>query len=606
VRLPLRWKILLFTVVPLAALGIATLWVLHGTLSRQVHGNVREELTRAAAVFENMLAARAEELAVAGQVIVQDPKFFAVLTLPAAESDPQFRATVGGVARDFNAITHADVFEVLNQGGRRVASVGADATSEHGRSALVKQALQGELVSGIVVEPQAHYQAIVTPIVAGRRVVGALVLGKRIGQELAERLRSLTRSEVTFLSAGQVTGSTLAHGADRGGLVSALGTRPAESFSARSEVFELNVQRDTYVTLARHIPATSPAQRQLYVMQRSLNVETEFLRQIRTHLIELGLVAGILVLTAGFLIARSITSPVQTLVRGAAEMERGNYDFPMEVRSRDEIGYLAARFKEMRRQQRVYVKSLEEVARMKSEFISVASHELRTPISIISGFQELMRDGRLGPLTEQQRDAVQAIGRSVGTLLRIAEDATRIAQVENERMILDRREHRVAYLLDEAVADALSHAPGRRVPVTIEVSSDLGSVRLDGPRFAQAVSQLVRNGIRFTPDGGRVTVRGRRDDDELVIEVRDTGVGIPREKLGQVFERSLIIRDSLHHHSSTTLEFNSAGLGLGLPIARGIVEAHGGTLSVESEPGRGSVFLIRVRLHVEMLLERAA
>jgi signal transduction histidine kinase len=131
-------------------------------------------------------------------------------------------------------------------------------------------------------------------------------------------------------------------------------------------------------------------------------------------------------------------------------------------------------------------------------------------------------------------------------------------------------------------------------------------VNADGPSLTQALANLVSNGIRFTPDGGRVEVRAYREDPWLVITVRDTGVGIEPGNLSKIFERAFVVRDSLNHHSSSTLEFNSAGLGLGLSIARGIVEAHEGWLTVESEPGQGSTFMHRVPLGGVAELEHAA
>jgi signal transduction histidine kinase len=107
------------------------------------------------------------------------------------------------------------------------------------------------------------------------------------------------------------------------------------------------------------------------------------------------------------------------------------------------------------------------------------------------------------------------------------------------------------------------------------------------------VLQLVRNGIRFTPDGGRVEVIARNQDGELVIEVADTGIGIPQDRLPSLYQHVVVVRDALRHHSSNALEFNSAGLGLGLSIARGIVVAHSGALSVTSTVDVGSRFTIR-------------
>ena len=123
-RSHLRWRILLFTSLPLVALALGTIWVVDRNVSRQVHANLEEDLRRATAVFEDMLDERAEQLRIASRVIVRDPRFFSVLTLPGSHQEEAYRNTVSGVARDFNTIAHADLLEVLDDHGRSVASVG--------------------------------------------------------------------------------------------------------------------------------------------------------------------------------------------------------------------------------------------------------------------------------------------------------------------------------------------------------------------------------------------------------------------------------------------------------------------------------------------------
>ncbi len=607
-RLSLRTKILFFTVLPIVTLVFATLWMLNHRLTRQVSQGIHDDLRRASAVVENALEARDRALELASLVIVQDPKFFSVLTIPGSERDAQLRATVAGVASDFNSITQADLFEVMDVAGHGLASVGRETSDARDRQVLVQAALAGRPVRGILASAGGFLQVQATPVFAGGRVIGALLLGARIDGAFAEQLKSMTRSEVTFVSRGQSTASTLERGEDRLAAVQATGRLGAGAMPAGStgEVLEVRAPAHTYLTLIRPLPESEHGERQTYVMQRSLDVEMAFLREMQTGLLELGVVALLVALLAGALIAERITSPVQRLVRGAEEMERGNYEFPLDVRSRDEIGYLATRFHDMRQKQRDYVGRLEEAARLKSEFISVASHELRTPISIIRGFQELMVQGHLGPVSGEQREALGTIGRSLDGLTRLAEDATRMAQIEDQDLTLSRSECSVKGLIEEAVRAARVDAPGRQVQVCLDVEEGLGTVWVDGPRLGQAVANLVRNGIRFTRDEGQVSVRARATRGALEIAVQDTGIGIARDKQAHLFERAGMVRDSLHHHSSSTLEFNSAGLGLGLSIARGIVAAHGGTILVDSEVGRGSTFTLLIPLEREPALALTA
>jgi signal transduction histidine kinase len=607
-HLALRAKIVLFTVLPVATLVIGALWMVNRTISSQVQHGIRASLLRSTAVLENMLNSESRQLSIHGRVIARDPHFLSVSLLPNLHGSSASRARVAAVARSFNAITSSEVFEILDPQGRVVASVGARALDPRVRRKLARAALAGNLEGSVESLPDGQYLVTPTPVVSAGRVQGILLLGSRIGAALAQKLRSFTRSEVTFFSGQVQTLSTLPQAEEREALSRTISAVEQASGLTTSpdQVLEVRTSSDVYLTLARHLPRTAPAERQVYVMQRPLSRETEFLRTMQAGLVQLGVIALIVALLAGFLVAERILAPVRRLVRGAEEMEVGNFDYPLDLTSHDEIGYLATRFDEMRRQQRAYINSLEDAARVKSEFITVASHELRTPISVVQGYEQLMLDGQLGPVTNEQRAALESIARSVTDLTRIAENATRMAQIQGERLVLARETQEVAPLVAEAVQTALAEAPTRRLRISASVEPDIGAACVDGPRMVHAIANLVRNGIRFTPDGGEITVTARPDGDWLEVVVRDTGVGIPREKQAYVFGRAHMMRDWRHHHSSGTLEFNSAGLGLGLSVALGIVEAHGGTMILDSEPGRGSSFTARFPRDAAPRLEMAA
>ncbi|HEV2105094.1 MAG TPA: HAMP domain-containing sensor histidine kinase [Candidatus Eisenbacteria bacterium] len=603
-RLGLRWKILLLTAPPLVALAVASLWMVDRSVSAHAHRDLVENLRRAAAVFEDMMAERGNQLAVAGAVIVRDPRFFSAVALPVAPDDPQFRATVAGVARDFATMTRSDLFEVTDARGRHIASVG-NATSAGGAcDALVRQALEGRTAQGVVGGPEGEFQVVVTPVVADRRIAGTLILGDQVGAALAARLRDLTRSEVTFLSGRSPAGTTLSRPEELAAALAAVPAAPGAGLA--SDVTESRTPTGTWLALAGDLGDDAAGVRHAYVLQRSLDLETAHVRDLRARLAEMGLLIAVAVSLAGLAIARHITNPVERLVQAAEAMERGQYDLPVAAATGDEIGELAERFDAMRQRQRAHVENLEEVARLRSEFIAVASHELRTPISVIQGYHQLLASGAMGDTNEKQREALAAIARSCAALHRIALDATRMAQVDMSGWKPELADADLAALVDQAIAAAREDAAGRRVAVAADVADDARAVRVDGPRLAEAIAHLVRNGIRFTPDGGHVLVRGRALGEGIEIEVADDGVGMSDATRLRLFDRARAVRDSLHHHSSSRLEFNSAGLGLGLAIAQAVVGGHGGTIQVESELGRGSTFTVRLPACRRIALEEAA
>lgn len=179
--MPLRWKILLFTVPPLLALTFGTVWLVNRSVSEQVDRSVRADLARASVVFKTMYSARARELAVAGQVIVQDPRFFSVLTLPGGVEDAQVQATVHGVASEFHEITGADVFEVVDTKNRTLATVGGEKVDGPTRADLVREALRGGPITGVARDPNRHLLVAATPVRAGGRIVGVLLLARCFG-----------------------------------------------------------------------------------------------------------------------------------------------------------------------------------------------------------------------------------------------------------------------------------------------------------------------------------------------------------------------------------------------------------------------------------------
>jgi signal transduction histidine kinase len=584
VRLDLRVKILLLTALPLAALTAASLWLVDHDVSARTGTALRGDLVRAADLLENMLAERTSRLEATGAVIVRDPKFFSILSLPHGAGDDQYAATVAGVASDFESLAHPDVFEVVDGHGDVVASVGRIALDSPARTLLGRDGLAGRTARRAVAVRGTHVLLVSTPVVADRRVIGALLLGTEVGGALAADLRQLTQSDVTFLSGGRITRSTLERADDRAVAGSVAG-RPGPPRTASAGGAH-------WIALARPLPYADEARRESFVVQRSLDVETAVLREVRGHLITLGALTLLALMIAAGVIATGLAHPIRQLVAAAEAMERGSWDAPIERGRRDELGVLADQFDHMRRRQRVYVESLEEVARAKSEFIAVASHELRTPIAIIMGWRDLFGSGVLLPPDPRFDQGLEAIGHACKTLERIAVDATRMAEIEQVGVTLDASEWDIAPLLESVTKDVLAAAAGRDVAIAWDVEPAAASAWVDAEILAKALDALARNGVRFTPDGGSVRLEARARDGALLVHVRDTGIGLSREARARLAERTIAPRDAGHHQTGRGLEFNHQGLGFGLALARRVAEAHGGSLEIDGEEGHGSTFTL--------------
>lgn len=595
--LGLRWKILTLTALPLLALAGATLWLVDRGVSQRSEEALADDLRRAAGVFENMLSATATELEVTGAVVVRDPRFFSVLALPHGRTDREFRATVAGVAQDFQRLAQPDVFEIVDFRGEMVTSVGRIRILPAARDTFASSVLAGRGERRAIAQKGSHVLLVGTPVVADGRIVGALLLGREVSGGLAARLRELTSSQVSFVYEHHITRTTLGVGEERD-----IARRVA---SASSPQLDRPIRDGGWIAYARPLPMAAEGTRQVYVLQRSLEAETAFLRSVRGHLLELGLLLLAAVVLASAFISGHITRPIRQLVTAASAMEKGDFDAPIDRGRRDEMGYLAVRFDDMRKRQRTYVLSLQEVARAKSEFISVASHELRTPISIIRGWEDLLRSGMIQPGNPKYMDSLDAIGRACSTLEKIAISATRMAQATDSDALPAPTTTDVETMLAESLREAAGAAPDRRVALTLDIRPNARFAIVDQAQVTQAVDALVRNGIRFTPDGGSVTVRALAQAEEFVIEVRDTGIGLSAEARRRLFDESFVQHDSRHHHTSQGLEFNVAGMGFGLALVRRVVESHGGRLLVDGDEGRGSVFTLRFPGAVVIVQDRS-
>jgi signal transduction histidine kinase len=290
----------------------------------------------------------------------------------------------------------------------------------------------------------------------------------------------------------------------------------------------------------------------------------------------LAFVGGVIVVGAlGFYLSRRITDPVLALSKAADEIARGHYDADVpDVRSRDEIAHLAGRFREMARR-------LAESQERERNFLMSVSHELRTPLTAIRGHVAALREGVVTD-PELADESLAVIAAETDRLERLVGDVLDLAKLDSHRFTVLTEEVDMGRLVDRAYATFTDEARRREIDFEL-VDDERPVIFSDGDRVLQIISNLLSNAFRWTPDGGRVELMLDTADGSVVVEVADTGPGIPLADRERIF-RPFVSQDG------------HGGTGLGLPIARELAFALGGRIELESDPGAGSTFRLLLPL----------
>jgi PAS domain S-box-containing protein len=237
---------------------------------------------------------------------------------------------------------------------------------------------------------------------------------------------------------------------------------------------------------------------------------------------------------------------------------------------------------------------LRELDRLKDSLVASVSHELRTPLTSIRGYAEVLLERDAGELTDEQERFLAVIDRNADRLLRLISDLLFVARVGAEELALERTDIDLAELARECVDAARPSAEANGIDVRLD-AEEAPELRADRSRLAQLFDNLISNAIKFTPEGGRVDVRLATSASVAVIEVADTGIGVPADEQDKLFERFF--------RTKAATERAIQGTGLGLSITKAIAEAHGGTISVMSEQGVGTTFRIELPLDREVATE---
>ncbi len=284
-----------------------------------------------------------------------------------------------------------------------------------------------------------------------------------------------------------------------------------------------------------------------------------------------GLLAVAVALILTFVLSRRILSPVKALTKASRKLGKGDFSQRVDVDDRGEVGELAESFNAM-------AGDLEHNEQLRRNMVADVAHELRTPLSNLNGYLEAIRDGVIKPDTE----TIRSLSEEGATLSGLINDLQELSMADAGELKLNNQPEDITKLIKEAVTGVRTKAKAKKIKISTKLSSNMPPVNIDSQRIRQVLNNLLANAIAHTTGKGSITVTAKREANKIIISVADTGEGISGEDLPNIFERFYRVDKSRAR--------STGGSGLGLTIAKRLVEAHGGRIWAESEPGKGSTF----------------
>ncbi len=271
--------------------------------------------------------------------------------------------------------------------------------------------------------------------------------------------------------------------------------------------------------------------------------------------------------------SRNVITPVRAMSQATQRIANGRYDERVQVNGTDELSQLAVRFNQM-------AEKLDQIESMRRRLIGDVSHELRTPLTAIKGSMEGLMDGIL----PANHETYQQIHTEADRLNHLVDDLQELSRVEAHSHELDFQPVDVSSLVQTVTKRLAPQAEFKRITLDLELAPDLPHILADEDRATQVLTNLTGNALQYTPEGGRIIISAKRISNEVQIAVRDTGIGIPSEHLTNIFDRFYRVDKSRSRQAG-------GGSGIGLTIARALIEAHGGRIWAESAgEGKGSTF----------------
>ena len=307
--------------------------------------------------------------------------------------------------------------------------------------------------------------------------------------------------------------------------------------------------------------------------------EADFLRRINLAILLSALGATAVALVLGILLARAISRPVRELTEATQIVAQGDFGHQVPVRTQDELGELAKSFNQMSA-------DLAQASQLRRQMTADIAHELRTPLSVILGYTEALSDGKL----HGSPGMYQAMYGEAQLLSHLVDDLRTLSLADAGELTLNRLPVAPGECLERTAASQAALAAQQSVEVRVQVAPNLPLIEADRERIAQVLGNLMSNALRYTPAGGTITLSAEAAGESVMLRVSDTGPGIEPDHLPHIFQR---------FYRADEFRTTNGESGLGLAIAKSLVEAHGGTITVESIVGQGTTFTVALPASLE-------
>jgi signal transduction histidine kinase len=569
-RLSLLWKIMLSTSVAITCLFAVTGEIVLSAINRSMYAGLEQEVQNSFHAYTSLWKYRSEMLAKASLMLSDLPQ---VRSAVGTGDQATIADTAGGL---WGKISDADaIFMVFNPFGRYVTSIGGDTASALAQNREIFAAASAQFPQqskGFILQSGELYNIAVTPVYvdssAGeQRLANVFIAGYRIDARVAQQLKDATGSEFLFLEPGRPPVASTLNPRATGVVV--------RNLAAKSE----GLISDGISQYARfETPLTDIAGRKVgsLVILRCFDASQKQIDSLYVKIILLWMAAIIAGLGGTYLLARRIVQPVKELDRAAAEVARQNYAIEVPVTSEDEMGRLARTFNNMcasiraAREDLIRQERISTIGRLSASIV----HDLRNPLAAIYGGAEMMVDADLPP--SHMRRLASNIYRASRRIQELLQDLLNVSRGKTGAPELCRLREVALAACDSLAAVAESQGVVFQLSIPPEIE-----LPLDRSRMERGFANLLNNSLDAMPGGGKVNISASLEKGFAIVRVEDTGPGIAPE-----------IRKNLFQPFVTAGKRN--GLGLGLALTRQTVLEQGGEMWVESEPGCGARFYLRL------------